>query len=359
MADNCERSARSGWLAIWLLLVTVFAPVVASVTSHAEETESYDLTVAAFAAPGTPWDLDWQSFREHIETHAGGRINLKLLIRGEVGGESVMMTNIRRNRVQFGGFTLSGGAAVVPELSVLMAPYLFESAEELDFVMDEYMFDFLQPYFAAKGLVLIRWAETGWLNMYGKKPIIVPADARDYRLRSQASVASQTLVESLGGDLLQMPFQDLIPALQTGLVQGGETNVILYTLTGIAGEARYYTLTRHSYETGIVVASKAWFDCLPNELQTVVADAFPPSPDTRRVLRAMSRNLETGLVEKGVKLIEPTPEQRAKWIEATRNNHLKIIADTGGGAQAVYDRVIKAKRRYRDLNAAAKLVDGQ
>ncbi|MBL4893910.1 MAG: TRAP transporter substrate-binding protein DctP, partial [Emcibacter sp.] len=192
--------------------------------AQADEPAPIKLTVGAFAAPGTPWDKDWQIFRQNLERQEADEptFKVKLLIRGEAGGEPVTMTNIRRNRLQFGGFTIGGASAVIPELSVLLSPYIFDSVEELDFVMDNFMLDLFQPLFAAKGLVLIRWVEVGWLNMYGRKPLLIPKDAAGYRLRSQASEASQAMMASLGGDLLQMPFHDLVPALQTGLVEGGE-----------------------------------------------------------------------------------------------------------------------------------------
>ncbi|MCH8863461.1 MAG: TRAP transporter substrate-binding protein DctP [Proteobacteria bacterium] len=339
---------RQIWPCLALLgLIFLLAPTP---PASADE-KPHKLTVTAFATPGTPWDTDWQTFRQHIESHAGDRLRLKLLIRGEAGGEPIMISNIRRNRTQFGGFTLSGAAAVIPELAVLTSPYLFASEEELDFVMDEYMMEALQPLFAAKGLVLMRWAETGWLNMYGRKALILPQDAKGYRLRSQASIASQVLVRSIGGDLLQMPFQDLIPALQTGLVFGGETNVILYSLTGIAGEAPHYVMTRHSYDTGVVLASKKWFDALPGDLQQIVADAFPPSPVSRRAVRGMSRQLEKSLSEKNVQLHELTPEQRAAWVAATRDNHIQIIRRAGGRSQEIYDIVLAARRSYRAAHA--------
>lgn len=341
--------ARKGTGLLVMGLVVAFAPM--KHPAGAAE-KPYKLIVAAFAAPGTPWDVDWQTFRAHIEANAGERIDLKLLIRGEAGGEPVMMTNIRRNRTQFGGFTTGGAAAVIPELAVLLSPYLFRNEAELDFIMDEFMLDTMQPLFGKKGLVLIRWSETGWLNMFGKKPIILPRDAQNYRLRSQASVASQVMAESLGGDLLQMPFHDLIPALQTGLVQGGVTNVILYSLTGIGKEAPHYTMTRHAYETGIVVANKAWFDSLPADLRKVVFEAFPPSTDLRRGLRALSRSLEKDFAANGVNIYELTPEQKAAWVKTTRDNHKHIIARVGGQAQMVYDRIIEGRRRFRAMNEA-------
>ncbi|PCI46224.1 MAG: hypothetical protein COB49_08835 [Alphaproteobacteria bacterium] len=333
------------YIAAFLSLVTV---------GSAHGQDPIKLAVGAFAAPGTPWDTDWQTFRENLDRKVPGEpdFEVKLLIRGEAGGEPVTMTNIRRNRLQFGGFSIGGASAVIPELSVLLSPYVFDSVEELDFVMDNFMLDIFQPMFAAKGLVLIRWVEIGWLHMYGRKPLITPKDARGYRLRSQASEASQAVMASLKGDMLQMPFHDLIPALQTGLVEGGETNIVLYSVTGISHEAPHLVLTRHAYDTGMIVASKKWYDGLSPKSQQRVYDAFPSSDGARAGVRKMASALLGMLKAKPeVTVHDLSPEQLLLWKEALQDNHREIIRKIGGRAGEIYQAMMAARKIYRDGKA--------
>ncbi|WP_168190206.1 TRAP transporter substrate-binding protein [Luteithermobacter gelatinilyticus] len=320
------------------------------------EDELVKLTVGAFAAPGSPWDVDWQTFRRNLMVHEGmgPEFRVKLLIRGEAGGEPITMTNIRRNRMQFGGFTIGGASAVVPELSMLLSPYVFENTDELDYVMDHYMLDVFQPLFAEKGLVLIRWVDVGWLSMYGKKPIRRPQDAKGYRLRSQASEAAQVMMESLNGDLLQMEFQDVVPSLQTGLIEGGETNVVLYSVTGLASEAPHLMLTRHAYDTGVIVANKKWFDSLSPRAQERLRRAFPTSEEARAGVRKMTASLLAMLRKNpDVTVHDLTVEERAAWIEATRDNHKRIIAEIGGQAKRVYEAMIAGRDAYRNARRNA------
>lgn len=323
-------------------------------TGSAYGQEPIKLTVGGFAASGTPWDRDWQTFRQNLDRKAPGEaeFKIKMLIRGEAGGEPVTMTNIRRNRLQFGGFTIGGASAVIPELSVLLSPYVFDSVEELDFVMDNFMFDIFQPLFAEKGLVLIRWVEVGWLSMYGRKPLVNPKDAAGYRLRSQASEASQGLMTSLKGDMLQMPFHDLIPALQTGLVEGGETNIVLYSITGISHEAPHLVLTRHSYDTGMVVASKKWYDSLSPQEQKRVYNAFPSSDSARAGVRKMASAL-LGMLKKNpdVTVHELSSEQLTLWQQALKDNHKEIIREIGGRADEIYQAMMAGRKIYRDGQA--------
>lgn len=337
--------------AAWLLLATCF---VAWGVARAAETD-VKVTVGAFAAPGSPWDIDWQTFKRNSESRSGGDVAIKLLIRGETGGEPVTMSNIRRNRIQFGGFTIGGASAIVPELSVLLTPFFFEDRAELDYVMDEHMLDVFQPLFAEKNLVLIRWVEVGWLNFYGKTPILSPEDARGYALRSQASEASQVLMTSLGGDMIQMPFPDLIPALQTGLVKGGDTNMVLYGITGLGKEAPHLTLTRHAYDTGVVVANYKWFQGLSADRQQLIRDAFPTSMQARAGVRAMTDKLRAVVrADPEVTVYELSGAQRLKWMEATAGNAERIIDEVGGKADAIYEAMLKGRADYRARLAAGE-----
>lgn len=338
-------------------IVCFLAFLVAVGAPYAWSENTIKLTVGAFAAPGTPWDADWQTFRKNLEQKHEGEpdFRVKLLIRGEAGGEPVTMTNIRRGRIQFGGFSIGGASAVIPELSVLLSPYIFDNVEELDYVMDHYMLAAFQPLFAEKGLALIRWVEVGWLNMYGRKALLVPEDATGYRLRSQASEASQVMMKSLKGDLLQMPFHDLIPALQTGLVEGGETNIVLYSVTGLADEAPHLALTRHGYDTGMIVASRKWVDSLSPKNRQRLYDAFPTSDKARAGVRRMADALLQRLRGRSdVMVHDLSPEQRSRWQEALKDNHREIIRRTGGRAGEIYQVMMAGREEYRNLIRAGK-----
>jgi TRAP-type C4-dicarboxylate transport system substrate-binding protein len=311
--------------------------------------EPIEIIVGAFAPPNTPWDADWQTFKRNAEEQSNGDIDVKLLIRAETGGEPITMSNIRRGRIQFGGFTIAGAAAIVPELSMLLSPFFFESQAELDYVMDQHMLEVFRPLFAEKNLYLINWVEVGWVNMYGQKPILIPEDGAGYRLRSQASEASQVFMEALDGDLMQMPFQDLIPALQTGLVEGGETGVLIYAVTGLGHEAPHLTLTQHTYDTGVIVANYDWIMSLPAEMRALITNAFPSPAEARASTRGMTNYLMGQIASNPeISVHELTPEARESWVSATENNYLTIIDQVGGQSAAVYDAMIKARAQYRD-----------
>ncbi|MDG1997282.1 MAG: TRAP transporter substrate-binding protein DctP [Emcibacteraceae bacterium] len=351
MDDRSRLKTLGGWvLFIIPMLFGLYFFLLSTSSTEVDNDAPVTLIAGAFAAPGTPWDADWQIFNKNLmaANETGSNFDVKLLIRGEVGGEPISMTNVRRNRIQFGGFTIGGGSAVIPEMSVLLSPYVFDSFEEVDYVMDNHMLDVFQPLFAEKGMVLLRWVEVGWAHMYARDPLILPQDANGFRLRTQASEAAQVMMLSLGGDIHQMEVGDVIPSLQTGLIQGGETNVVIYAFTGLSSEAHHLTLTQHSYDSGVLVANKEWFDSLSPVDQEQVINAFPASDESRASVRIMSDGLLANLrSDEAISVYDLDDAQKAAWKEATKDNYKQIIAEIGGRSQEIYDAMIEGRREYR------------
>lgn len=350
-----KRLTRGVPAVLGLLSTGLVAWMASSAPAIAQSAASDDITrvtVGAFAAPGSPWNKHWQMFKQNAESRSNGEIAVKLLINGEAGGESATMTNIRRNRMQFGGFTLAGGAPVLPELDVLLIPFFFDDRAELDFVMDEFLMPKFRELFAKKNLYLVQWVEVGWTNIYGKGPIRLPKDANDRRMRAQAAIAAQEFMGSIGAEMIQMEFADVIPSLQTGLIYGGETNTILYGLTGLLEEAPHMTMTRHSYDTGIVVANLSWLNSLPADQQEIIKTAFVSSDEARADVRVVADALEAVIEKKGGFRYELTADERAIWVEATKDNYREVIDRVGGDSQAVYDRMVEGRRIWRALKAS-------
>jgi C4-dicarboxylate-binding protein DctP len=208
------------------------------------------------------------------------------------------------------------------------------------------MMPIFRELFAEKGLYLMLWTEVGWLNMYGLQPIVLPSDVQGKRMRVQSTEAAEVLMQSLGTEYIQMEFADVIPSLQTGLIFGGETNLVLYEVTGLAGEAPHMTFTRHSYDTGTVVANLKWFNSLPDKRRRIIEESLVPTTQARANVRDMAAKLLKNLSSYGVKEHWLTPEQRAIWKQTTQDNHKEIIRRVGGRGQEVYDMMVRGRAAF-------------
>jgi TRAP-type C4-dicarboxylate transport system substrate-binding protein len=299
----------------------------------------------AFSLPKSVDEQFWLRFEAEIERRLPGT-DVRLVIRGETGPEEQTFASLRRERIQIAGGSFAGLATIVPEISLLSAAYLFDSEAEVDFVMDRFMFPAFSKLFAAKGLRLVQWTDVGWVNLYTRSMLRRPEQAQGVRLRASTALASQAFITAIGGDTITMPFSEVVPSLQTGLIDGGVTSVTMYTLSGIAAEAPNYLLTRHSYDMGALLANAAWFGALAPAEQHVIDTGYGGVADTRRRARAAVRELMVSLPARGVTMYEPTPQERAGWRDAAWPSHAALIAKIGGQAQAIYDQLLAGKRAF-------------
>lgn len=311
-----------------------------------------EVTAAGFSLPGSVDERNWRRFEQNVNAWAP-EFQLKMLIHGEGGPEETQLSNARRGRVQIAGISFAGAAAVVPEIAVLSAPYLFESQAEADYIMDEVLLEPFRRLFAASDLRLLQWVDIGWVNLYARKPLATPSDARGVRLRAASSLASQEFVLALGGDMISLPFPDVLPALQTGLIDGGVTSVTMYSLSGLVHEAPHFVLTEHSYDVGVLVANKPWFDKLTPHDKDVFEQAFGSAGQARADARAAVAELSAKLADQGASIRQLTSEERRAWAEASRPAHRAIIDKAGGRSQEIYDLVMQGKAQFAARAAGA------
>lgn len=310
--------------------------------------------IAALSPPGTPWHDGWVRFEERFDAMEDTGLELDMFITGQLGSEETMLSGLRRGRLHIGGFSLQGLAVVVPELNVLLAPFLFDSVQEIDFVTDHYLTPAFRELFAEKDMELLQWAEVGWTHVYGLTPIVTPDDARNRPMRASNAMGSQIFTEAIGADSTPVTFSEVIPSLQTGLIESGQSGTGMYAIAGISREAKHLTLTRHAFDTGLIVAYRPWFRALEEEQQQALLDALDPLQFSREdVRRMLHRMLTEELPAQSVTIHELSPAERARWHEALAGTHEVLLQRIGGRAREIYRLVQEGKREWAALQDAA------
>ena len=333
---------------ISLALAAAAGTAVATATTPPTE-----VRIVSGSVPNTPWHRLWHEFREQLLVTEGDSLQTVLYIQSELGNEESMLSQLRRGRVQMGGFSLQGGSAAVPELGMILSPYLFNSHAEIDYVMDEHLFELFRRLFAAKGLILLTWGEVGWTNIYGRRPILSIADARGLKLRSSNSLPSQILIAALGANRIPLPFSELIPSLQTGLLDGGISGVVIFALSGAARQAPHVTVSRMSFDAGVLLANADWLLSRSPEQQRHIRAAMKSAAALRADVRAVEADILNRPAEYGIRLHHQSAAQRAQWRQAilAEQPQRKLIRSIGGQAQQVYDTILAAKRMFAGNSA--------
>jgi tripartite ATP-independent transporter DctP family solute receptor len=307
--------------------------------------EPITLKLASVAPEGTPWAEQLAAYKQKVEAEAGGRLKIKPFLGGALGDENQTVGECRRGAIALWGGTTGALATSVPEISVLELPYLFRDAAQADHVLDDVLGEELKKRLAARGFVPLFWSENGFRS-FGTKwaPVKTPADLKGHKMRSQESLVHLEMYRALGALPQPIATTEVLPALQTGVVDGFDQTP-LYTFAASWHLAiKYYTLSEHIYQPGLVLASKKEFDKLPGDLQKVLtADVGKITRDGRAAVREMAPLLVQNFSGAKIPVYTPSAAERAAFAKATAS---------------VYDTYVKAVPTAKPLLAAIKKAAG-
>jgi TRAP-type C4-dicarboxylate transport system substrate-binding protein len=321
------------------MLSTVLCLLVVAVVDEpvADAQQTYEMKIATVAPEGTPWEKQLRELERYVESNSGGRIKVRMFMGGALGGEKALVRRTAQGTIQcFGGSTAALGS-LVPELNVIEAPYLFSSTSQADTKLDGAARPIVQRAVAARGFHFGLWAENGFRSWFTKERAIrTPADLSGLRMRSQEAMVHLETYRAYGANPVPIDVTNVLTSLQTGVVDGFDNTPLFAFATSWYQAANHLVLSRHSYQPGIVVYSKTWYDSLPADLQQVL-DSIPESMVTsgREGVRQMEPILLRNLARRGIDVHEPTADERRAFAEAASGVPNKVAAKAGPHGRAL------------------------
>ncbi|RMG20529.1 MAG: TRAP transporter substrate-binding protein [Deltaproteobacteria bacterium] len=321
--------------------------------SLAQQTEPIVIKVASIAPDGTPWAEQLRDWKRRLEKASGGRLKIKTYLGGALGDENVTVQETRRGAIQVFGGSTAALASSVPEIAVVELPYLFRDNSEVDYILDEVIFDDVSRILEARGFKMLFWAENGWRSMATRFGCVkTPEDLKGKKMRSQESDVHLEMYRALGASPVPIAATEVLSSLQTGVVEGFDNTPLFAFASSWYQGITHFTTTRHIYQPGIVVMSMKTYQSLPDDLKKiVVGDPKAEAVKGRKGVRALEPLLLENFGNAGKTVCE-FPESSRKLFEArTRVVHDYFRKKRGKKASQLLDKIEKALAARR---AAAK-----
>ena len=133
-------------------------------------------------------------------------------------------------------------------------------------------------------LIALCWMDAGSRNVYTKKAIRKPDDLKGLKIRMMGNPVFVDTMNSLGGNGIAMGFDQLINAMQTGVVDGAENNEPSYASGQHYRYAKYYSMTGHLMIPEILVFSKKTWGTLSPEDRALIARLSKEAQQEQRKL---------------------------------------------------------------------------
>jgi TRAP-type C4-dicarboxylate transport system substrate-binding protein len=326
-----------------LFSTTALLVCLASATAMAAD---FTVRFATIAPEGTPWSEQLLAMQGRITRESGGRIDFKLYMGGQLGGEVETLASLKRGRIQGWGGSTAALATVLPALEVIELPFLFNNDAEVDHVLDTVLFDDMRARLAAKGLVLASWNENGWRSVGTRgKAVRRPADLAGLKVRSQQSKLHLKMWQAFGANAVPLSLPEVLSALQTGVVNAFDNSPLFAAAASWHTAIDHFTLTEHMYQAGAVVYSQRLLQELPPDLQKILlGDPLAEAQRGRAGVRTLTPEILAIMRDARVAVIQLTPEERDTWRRLAlplHDAHAEVVG------RDLLEKVRTALREYR------------
>ena len=245
---------------------------------------------------------------------------------GSQGGEAEMARRMRIGQLQGALLSVVGLREIEPSISALQGiPLLFRNWDEVDYVREK-MRAGMEKKFLEKGFVVLAWGDAGWVRFFSKDAAVRPDDFKKMKFFAWGSEPDQqAIMKSLGYTPVPLETSDILPAIQTGMI-----NVVPST--------PYFALATQIYATApnmleinwapivgaLVVTKKSWDGMSPAAQAAVRAASDKAGVQIRAKARQEVEEAVDAMKKRGLTVNRPTPEQMREWNEFAEKLYPRI-----------------------------------
>jgi tripartite ATP-independent transporter DctP family solute receptor len=223
-----------------------------------------------------------------LEAATGGRLSIQMFPSMQLGGEKEMIEQAQVGALQIARVSVGPMGPLVPELNVFNLPFMFRDAAHMEKVIDGPIGDELLKKLSdhpTANLIGLCWMNAGQRNVYNSKhPINTLADLKGLKIRMMGNPVFVETMNSLGGNGVAMGFDQLVNAMQTGVVDGAENNPPSYESGQHFRYAKYYSITGHLIIPEILVFSKKSWEGLSKDDQALIMKLAKEAQQEQRKL---------------------------------------------------------------------------
>ena len=294
---------------------TVFALLAALLLLAGHSSHAATFKVATLSPDGSFWMKTMREAGKEVEAATDSRVKFKWYPGGVMGDDKAVLRKMRVGQLQGAALPMGELLSFYPDSQAYGIPFLFNSYEEVDYVRSQ-LDDTLIAGFAEGGMEVLGIAEGGFGYFLTAEPVRVPADLQQQKVWvPQNDVVSARLAQSIGVTPIPLTLPDVLPGLQTGLV-----NTVAVSPMG-AIVLQWHTRVAHitdiplMYFCGVISLTGKSFNKLSADDQAVVKGIFGKAfklIDERN--RMDNMKAFEALTNQGVETVVLTEAERDAWL---------------------------------------------
>lgn len=299
--------------------------------------------MATLAPEGSPWHQVLLEIAQDWRLISKNKVRLRIYAGGVIGDESDMVRKMRLGQVHAAALTAEGLSYIDKGIYGLSLPTLVKNYQELDWIRSQVEPE-LRARYKRKGMKILAWADIGMVYWFTRDPVRTPADLKPQRIFTWAGDPHTPVLWKNAGFLpVSLSATDVLPSLQTGLIDAVSSSPLMAASSQWFGIATYMTNMPWAAMTGALLIKQEIWDQIPANLQKPLQDAV--NNRTQRIfdeIRYSDAEVIEVMKANGLTVIEISAEDRQKWQEIV-DEFGPILRGTLVD-EAMYDRIMELKK---------------
>lgn len=319
-----------------------------------EKAGGSQLKFGTLAPDNTPWSDILKNFKKNLQKETKGKLRVQLYLNGVLGDEAAMLQKMKFGQLTGGGFSTGGISTVVPELQVFEVPFLFNTDEEADHVMDNVLLEDMRKACEDRGLFLYIWAVNGWHDIGHKsKPVFGIGDVKGEKAHMQETDIQKAFWTSCGANPVPIAVPEVLGALQRGMIDCFSTTPIFASAAQWFTQVKHWSDTNHIYQPAAVVFDRKWWDGLDDGTRKTILGFAPDlQAAARKDVRGIDKDLFEEFKKNQIEIHTLTAAQREEFRQATAGIGDELVKK-GVFSKAILERARKGLQDFRAKKGAA------
>jgi TRAP-type C4-dicarboxylate transport system substrate-binding protein len=307
------------------------------------------IKLATLAPEGSSWMEAFNSIDKEVREKTDKQVRFKFYPGGVLGDEKDMLRKMHIGQIHGAALTSAGLSAIFNETDVFQIPFLFQSHDEVDYVLTE-MDTFFRKGFDKNDYVLLGWSEGGFVHLMSTTPVATLDDLRKVKVWTWAdSPITKVIFDEANVSAIPLSVPDVLVGLQTGLVD------VVYAPPSGAISLQWFTKTKYLtdvnllYLIGGIVMKKKMFNKISPAHQDILMDVCRRQmARLKTIIRKENQEAVQVMVKHGVKIITPSPAQVTEYKIVTEKAMRRL--EDKSFSKKVKDEVTAKLEAYRKKN---------
>lgn len=282
----------------------------------AEKAEAKTLRLAHNLNEKHTVHLALSEFAKIVDEKSDGKIKVEIYPNGQLGSESQVLEQLQAGAVAMTKVSAAALTTYSEGYNAFTLPYVFADEDHYFKCMESEAVENLYNSTADQGFVGVTFYNSGARSFYTvDKPILTPEDLNGVKIRVMGFQSQTDMVKALGGTPVGMPYGEVYTSLQSGVIDGAESNETALT-NGKHGEvSKHFSYDEHTRIPDILVISSKVWQSLSEEEQAIVKEAAVQSTEYHKPLwtKAIDEAKKEASEEMGVEFheVDKTPFRKA------------------------------------------------